>query len=120
MSTISKSTEIRLKEFRTGCALEFNGKIYLINLGVGMPFLDVLTSGQKSAYFKNCFQSISSENDLQWLFIDGSIVKAQQDSSGAAIGADEAIEKSMGGNSTKIHLAVDCGGLPFYFEISGG
>ena len=47
-------------------------------------------------------------------------MKAHQDSSGAASGADEAIGKSRGGNSTKIHLAVDSGGLPVYFEISGG
>nr|WP_268746613.1 transposase [Alteromonas sp. LTR] len=28
--------------------------------------------------------------------------------------------KSRGGKSTKIHLAVDNGGLPVYFELSGG
>ncbi|ENM5768549.1 IS5 family transposase, partial [Vibrio mimicus] len=28
--------------------------------------------------------------------------------------------KSRGGNSTKIHLVVDSGGLPIYFELSEG
>jgi transposase len=74
----------------------------------------------KKGVLQKLFQSISSENDPEWLFIDGSIVKAHQDSCGAASGADQAIGKSRGGNSTKIHLAVDSGGLPVYFEISGG
>lgn len=74
----------------------------------------------KKGVLQQLFQSISSENDPEWLFIDGSIVKAHQDSCGAASGAGEAIGKSRGGNSTKIHLAVDSGGLPVYFEISGG
>jgi transposase len=74
----------------------------------------------KKGVLQKLFQSISSGNDPEWLFIDGSIVKAQQASCGAASCADEAIGKSRGGNSTKIHLAVDSGGLPVYFEISGG
>ena len=74
----------------------------------------------KKGVLQKLFQSISSDNDPEWLFIDGSIVKAHQDSSGAANSSDEAIGKSRGGNSTKIHLAVDSGGLPVYFEISGG
>ena len=74
----------------------------------------------KKGVLQKWFQSISSDNDPEWLFIDGSIVKAHQDSSGAASSSDEAIGKSRGGSSTKIHLAVDSGGLPVYFEISGG
>ncbi len=74
----------------------------------------------KKGVLQKWFQSISSDNDPEWLFIDGSIVKAHQDSSGAASSSDEAIGKSRGGSTTKIHLAVDSGGLPVYFEISGG
>lgn len=74
----------------------------------------------KKGVLQKWFQSISSDNDPEWLFIDGSIVKGHQDSSGAASSSDEAIGKSRGGSSTKIHLAVDSGGLPVYFEISGG
>lgn len=32
----------------------------------------------------------------------------------------ECIGKSRGGNSTKIHLALDSNGLPIYFELSEG
>lgn len=74
----------------------------------------------KKGILKKLFQSLAAESDSQWLFIDGSIVKAHQDSTGATSDDDEAIGKSRGGNSTKIHLAVDSGGLPVYFEISGG
>ena len=66
------------------------------------------------------FESLASQGDPEWLFLDSSIVNAHQDSSGAAGKQDEAIGKSRGGNSTKIHLAVDSSGLPVYFELSGG
>lgn len=48
--------------------------------------------------------------------MDGSIVRAHQHSAGAAADTNEVIGKSRGGNSTKIHLTVDSGGLPIYFE----
>lgn len=73
----------------------------------------------KKGVLDKLFQSLVTEIDADWLFIDGSIVKAHQDSSSAA-SDDENIGKSRGGNSTKIHLAVDSGGLPLYFELSGG
>ena len=74
----------------------------------------------KNGILQKLFESLASEGDPEWLFLDGSIVKAHQDSSGAAGKQDEAIGKSRGGNSTKIHLAVNSGGLPVYFELSGG
>lgn len=74
----------------------------------------------KKGILESLFQSLASEYDAEWLFIDGSIVKAHQDSTGAASNDDEAIGKSRGGNTTKIHLVVDSGGLPIYFELSGG
>jgi transposase len=66
------------------------------------------------------FNIITKDPDMDWLFIDGSIVRAHQHSTGAATDNHESIGKSRGGNSTKIHLAVDSGGLPVYFELSGG
>ena len=76
--------------------------------------------GDPSAWLlQKLFQSISSDNDSEWLFIDGSIVKAHQESCGAASSTDEAIGKSRSGNSTKIHLAVDSGGLPRLLRKTG-
>jgi transposase len=57
---------------------------------------------------------------MDWVFIDGSIVRAHQHSCGARTADNESIGKSRGGNSTKIHLAVDSGGLPVYYELSCG
>ena len=66
------------------------------------------------------FKSLVQDPDLEWEFVDGSIVKAHQHSTGAAGSKDEAIGKSVGGNTTKIHMAVDAYGLPVDFELTGG
>jgi transposase len=66
------------------------------------------------------FNELAKNSDYDWVFADGSIVKAHQHSSGAATQDSECIGKSRGGNSTKIHLVVDSGGLPIYFELSEG
>jgi transposase len=66
------------------------------------------------------FKALVNEPDLEWEFIDGSIVKAHQHSTGAASAEDEGIGKSVAGNTTKIHMATDAYGLPIDFEITGG
>ena len=66
------------------------------------------------------FKSLVIDPDLEWEFIDGSIVKAHQHSTGAAGEEDQAIGKSVAGNTTKIHMAVDAHGLPIAFDITGG
>ncbi|CAM3915327.1 transposase [Xenorhabdus thuongxuanensis] len=70
--------------------------------------------------FNSLFNELAKDSDTEWLFIDGSIVQAHQHSSGAASKGNEAIGKSWGGRSTKIHLAVDSYGLPVHFELSEG
>lgn len=66
------------------------------------------------------FKDLVQEPDLEWEFIDGSIVKAHQHSSGAAGENNQAIGKSVAGNTTKIHMAVDAFGLPIEFQLTGG
>ena len=66
------------------------------------------------------FNELVVEPDLEWEFIDGSIVKAHQHSSGAADKQESAIGKSVAGNTTKIHMAVDAYGLPIHFLVTGG
>jgi transposase len=68
----------------------------------------------------NIFKCLVNEPGLEWEFIDGTIVKAHQHSTGAASDGDEAIGKPVAGNTTKIHMAVDAYGLPIDFEITGG
>jgi transposase len=66
------------------------------------------------------FKALAKDPDLEWEFIDGSIVKAHQHSAGAASDEPQAIGKSVGGNTTKIHMVVDSYGLPIEFELTGG
>ena len=68
----------------------------------------------------NIFKALIQNPDLEWEFIDGSIVKAHQHSAGAAGKNEQAIGKSVAGNTTKIHMAVDACGLPIEFELTGG
>ena len=66
------------------------------------------------------FKRLCFEPDFEWQFIDGSIIKAHQHSSGAEKNQETAIGKSVAGNTSKIHLAVDSGGLPIEFSVTGG
>ena len=66
------------------------------------------------------FKALVYEPDMEWTFIDGSYAKAHQHSAGANSDEPQAIGKSRGGNTSKIHLAVDGYGLPIAFEITGG
>lgn len=66
------------------------------------------------------FKALVQEPDLECEFIDGSIVKAHQHSTGAFSTEEQAIGKSVSGNSTKIHMVTDGFGLPIEFEITGG
>lgn len=66
------------------------------------------------------FSTLVDDPDIEWPFIDGSYVKAHQDSTGASTGEAEAIGKSRASNTSKIHLAVDAYGLPNAFRITGG
>ena len=65
------------------------------------------------------FKALIQDPDLEWEFIDGSIVKAHQHSAGATGKDEQAIGKSVAGNTTKIHMAVDACGLPIEFELTG-
>lgn len=66
------------------------------------------------------FQKLSQDADIEWQFIDGSFIKAHQHSTGAPCKEDNGIGKSVAGNTTKIHMAVDSFGNPIKFGITGG
>lgn len=66
------------------------------------------------------FKVLAHNPDLEWEFLDGTIVKVHQHSTGASSDDPEAIGKSVAGNTTKIHMAVDGFGLPLDFIITGG
>ena len=66
------------------------------------------------------FAELRKFADLEWEFIDGSIVKVHHHATGARSEDKEAIGKGRGGNTTKIHMAVDSFGLPIDFIVTGG
>ncbi|MEC7118784.1 MAG: IS5 family transposase [Pseudomonadota bacterium] len=70
--------------------------------------------------FQRVFSLLSHDSDTEWIFIDGSYVKAHQHSAGAATSHQEAVGLSRGGKTSKIHLAVDAYGLPVAFKVTGG
>jgi len=111
--------------------MTFEGILY--RMRTGCPWRDLPSDfGQWSAVFRRfnlwskkgvlnlLFKDLSKDTDSEWLFVDGSVIRAHQHSSGAVSDKDESIGKSKGGLSTKIHLAVDSYGLPVNFELSGG
>lgn len=102
-------------------------------LRVGCPWRDLpevfgnwnaiykrFNEGSRKEKLMGIFNELVVEPDLEWEFIDGSIVKAHQHSSGAADKQESAIGKSVAGNTTKIHMAVDAYGLPIHFLVTGG
>lgn len=60
---------------------------------------------------------MSKSADLEWVFIDAQFSRAHQHATGIQ---NQAISKSIGGNSSKIHLAVDADGNPINFIVSDG
>ena len=83
----------------------------LYRLRVGCPWRDLPDDfGPWNSVFKRfndwsskgkllyVFESLAADPDKEWNFIDGSISKAHQHSSGAARGSESAIGKSVAGN----------------------
>lgn len=65
------------------------------------------------------FGALLDDPNVEWLSTDGTYTKAHQHSAGAASDNTEAIGKSRGGNTSKIHLVVAYG-LPIAFRLMGG
>ena len=101
---------------RVGCPWRDLPEIFGSWNAIYKRFNDWSRKGKLGAIFK----TLVMEPELEWEFIDGSIVKAHQHSSGAAQGEETAIGKSVAGNTTKIHMAVDAFGLPIHFRLTGG
>ena len=57
---------------------------------------------------------------MEWVSIDATHIHAYQSSVGAAGGDYHCIAKSVGGNSSKIYLAVDAHGNPIEFIVGDG
>ena len=113
---IRKTVEGILYRMRTGCPWRDLPSFFGLWNSVYQQFNRWSSKGKLMAIFK----ALIIDPDLEWEFIDGSIVKAHQHSTGAMGDDDQAIGKSVAGNTTKIHMAVESNGMPIEFEITGG
>ncbi|NEV02947.1 IS5 family transposase [Bradyrhizobium sp. UFLA 03-164] len=67
------------------------------------------------------FEAMSDDPDFEYLIVDSTIVRAHQHAAGQKRGSeDQAIGRSRGGLSTKIHLAVRGLGCPVRFTLTAG
>ncbi|RZI45200.1 IS5 family transposase [Candidatus Finniella inopinata] len=76
----------------------------------------------QSGVWKKIFELLSQDADNEYAMIDSSIVRAHQHSAGAKKknSADQAIGRSKGGLSTKIHATCDALGNPTGFYLTAG
>ena len=67
------------------------------------------------------FEAMSDDPDFEYLIVDSTIVRAHQHAAGAKKGSeDQALGRSRGGLSTKIHMAVRGLGCPVRFTLTAG
>jgi len=76
----------------------------------------------KSGVWKKLFEMLAADADNEYAMIDATIVRAHQHSAGArkTKGVTQAIGRSRGGLTTKIHMIVDALGNPLAFSLTGG
>jgi transposase len=64
--------------------------------------------------------AVADDPDLDYLMVDGSIVRVHQHGAAKKQQPEQAIGKSRGGLSTKIHAAVDALGHPVRLLLTAG
>jgi transposase len=70
------------------------------------------------------FAHVATDADLEWRVLDSTVIRAHPCAAGAAKKnggpAQQALGRSVGGFSTKIHIVTDALGLPLNFILTGG
>ena len=75
----------------------------------------------KNGVWQRLFEHLAGDANNQYAMIDSTIVRAHQHSAGAPKkGEDQAIGRSRGGLSSKIHALVDALGKPLAFLLTPG
>ena len=75
----------------------------------------------KQGIWANVFEQISTDSDDESKMLDSTVIRAHQHAAGAIGGqGNQALGRSSGGFSTKIHAVVDALGYPVEIELSAG
>src|SRR5580693_5158324 len=76
----------------------------------------------KKGIWESHFKAVADDPDTEYAMIDATIVRAHQHSAGARKKpiVNQAIGRSRGGLTTKIHMVVDALGNPLAFSLTGG
>ena len=101
---------------KTGCPWRYLPNCY----GKANTVFKAFRRWSASGLFYRLFKRLIKNADMEWVSIDATYVRAHQSSAGAAGGSEQGIAKSVGGNSSKIHLAVDAHGNPIEFIVGDG
>jgi len=74
----------------------------------------------KKGIWEHIFQGLIDQPDLEYVMIDATIVKAHMAAAGYGNQQEQALGKSRGGFTTKIHVILDALGYPLKFIVTPG
>ncbi|MGC8532994.1 MAG: IS5 family transposase [Acidiphilium sp.] len=79
------------------------------------------TRWAKAGVWERIFEDLTSDPDNQYLMLDSTVVRAhQQAANGKGGPKNQALGRSRGGLTTKIHTLTDAEGRPLRFILTGG
>jgi len=93
-------------------------------LGKGNSVFKRFANWSDKAVWGQLHEQRIDDPDLEWLLLDGTVVRAHPCAAGARLAqgsqAEQALGKRVGGFSTKIHVVVDAHGNPLRLVPTGG
>ena len=70
--------------------------------------------------WERLFEALTADRDNKYLMLDSTIVRAHQQAASGKGAKDQALGRSRGGLTTKIHMLADALGRPLRFHITAG
>lgn len=113
---ISPTIEKRSNAYGIRCPQVFHGEIYLLILAVGVLSTDGLIYGKKKGFLMNCFAHYL----VMRTWIGSSLMAVLLGLINIVAVQELLTMNQLERAEVEIHLAVDSGGLPVYYELSCG
>ncbi len=113
---LRKTVEGILFRLRTGCQWADIPSYF----GKANSLYQSFNRWSKRGIFTRLFKHLADTPDMEWVFMDGSHIRVHQHGMGKQSITHQAVGKSIGGHTSKIHLAVDACGNPIEFIITAG